>query len=151
MFFDTEARRVVVRRQRRFRDLPLAETVSVEDVPAEGAAALLAEEVVAGRCPLKNWDAAVEQWIARVNALAVWMPELGLPAIGAEDRRALVEQICYGATSYKAIKERAVWPVVRAWLSPQQGEWVEQYAPERVELTTARGPRKVEAALPGGG
>ncbi len=148
VFFDSEARRVVVRRQRRFRDLPLAESISVEDVPIEGAAALLAEEVVAGRCPLKNWDAAVEQWIARLNALAVWMPELGLPPIGAEDRRSLIEQICYGATTYKAIKERAVWPGVRAWLSPAQGAWVEQYAPERIELTTSRGPRKAKLVYP---
>ncbi len=151
VYFDNEARRAVVRRQRRFRDLPLAEMVSVENVPLEGAAALLTEEVVAGRCPLKNWDPAVDQWIARLNALAVWMPELGLPPIGAEDRRSLVEQICYGATSYKAIKERAVWPVVRAWLSPQQGEWVEQYAPERIELTTSRGPRRAKLLYPEAG
>ena len=147
VFFDDSARRVMVRRQRRFRDLALAETLS-DDPPPEQAAALLAEEVVAGRCPLKNWDAAVEQWIARVNALSVWMPELGLPPIGAEDRRALIEQLCYGATTYKAIKERAVWPAVKAWLSPQQQTWIDEYAPERVELVTTRGPRRVKLTYP---
>ena len=147
VFFDADARRVMIRRQRRFRDLALAETLS-DDPPREGAAALLAEEVIAGRCPLKNWDAAVEQWIARVNALASWMPELGLSPIGAEDRRALVEQLCYGATSYKAIKERAVWPAVKAWLSPQQQAWIDEYAPERVELVTTRGPRRVKLSYP---
>ncbi len=143
VFYDDTARRVMVRRQRRFRDLALAETLS-DDPPAEQAAALLAEEVVAGRCPLKNWDAAVEQWIARVNSLAAWMPELGLPPVGPEDRRALIEQLCYGVTTYKAIKERAVWPTVKAWLSPPQQAWIDTYAPERVELITTRGPRKVK-------
>ena len=147
VFFDDTARRVMVRRQRRFRDLALDEKLS-DDPPAEQAAALLAEEVLAGRCPLKNWDAAVDQWFARVNALAAWMPELGLPPVGPDDRRALVEQLCYGATTYKAIKERPVWPAVRAWLSPQQQGWVEDYAPERVELHTTRGPRKVKLTYP---
>ena len=143
VFYDSTARRVQVRRQRKFRDLPLAEKVS-DDPPAQQAAELLATEVIAGRCPLKNWDAAVDQWIARLNALTVWMPELGLPRIGPEDRRALIEQICYGASTYKAIKERPVWPSVKAWLSGAQAAWVDQYAPERTELTSARGPRKVK-------
>jgi ATP-dependent helicase HrpB len=150
VFFDDDARRVLVRRQRRFRDLALAETLS-DDPPLELAAGLLADEVIAGRCPLKNWDAAVEQWIARVNALAVWMPELGLPRIDAGDRRALIEQICYGAASYKAIKERAVWPTVKAWLSPQQAGWIEEYAPERIDLATSRGTRRVKLVYPDAG
>ena len=131
--------------------MPLAESVSLEDVPAEGAAALLAEEVVAGRCPLKNWDAPVEQWIARLNALAVWMPELGLPVIGPDDRRALIEQICYGATSYKAIKERAVWPVVRAWLSPQQERVDRAVRPRAHRVNDQPGPTQGKTPLPGGG
>ena len=147
VFYDDTARRVMVRRQRKFRDLALAETLS-DDPPREQAAALLAEEVISGRCPLKNWDAAVEQWIARTNALARWMPELGLPPVTPEDRRALVEQLCYGAASYKAIKERPVWPAVRAWLSPTQQEWVERYVPERIALTSARGPRQVKLTYP---
>ncbi len=150
VFFDDTARRVMVRRQRRFRDLALAETLS-DDPPEEQAAALLAEEVIAGRCPLKNWDAAVEQWIARVNALAAWMPELGLPPIGPDDRRALIEQLCYGATTYKAIKERAVWPAVKAWLSPQQQAWIDEYAPERVELDHDARAAQGQADLPGTG
>ncbi len=143
VFYDDTARRVLVRRQRRFRDLALAEKES-DDPPTEQAAALLAAEVVAGRCPLKNWDAAVEQWIARVNSLAAWMPELGLPSITPDDRRALLEQLCYGSTTYKAIKDRTVWPTIKSWLSPQQQEWTDTYAPERIELVTTRGPRKAK-------
>jgi ATP-dependent helicase HrpB len=143
VFFEPEGRRVQVRRQRRFRDLPLEVTLS-DDPPKEQAAALLADEVLAGRCPLKNWDAPVDQWIARLNSLASWMPDLALPHMDADGKRALIEQICYGATTYKAIKERPVWPAVRAWLSPQQQEWLETYAPERIALATSKGTRQAK-------
>ncbi len=102
------------------------------------AARILADEVIAGRCVLKNWDEAVEQWILRVNWLHEWMPELGIPAVGDDDRKTLIEQICHGATSYKEIKDKPVWPVMKAWLSGQQQAWVEEYTPERIELPGGR-------------
>jgi ATP-dependent helicase HrpB len=135
--YDATARRVVGRRRKKFRDLVLEEKVS-DDVPLDAAARLLAAEVVAGRCVLKGWDEAVEQWIVRVNRLREWMPELGLPAIMEEDRGALIEQVCHGATSYKEIKDKPVWPVAREWLSHQQQQWVDEYAPERIELPNGR-------------
>jgi ATP-dependent helicase HrpB len=135
--YDTTQRRVFAERRKQFRDLVL-EAGRSEDVPLDGAARILAEEVLARRCVLKNWDGVVEQWIVRVNRLREWMTELGVPAISDDDRRALVEQVCHGATSYKEIKDKAVWPVVKAWLSGQQQAWVEEYAPERFELPGGR-------------
>jgi ATP-dependent helicase HrpB len=95
---------------------------------------------------LKEWDDAVEQWIVRVNRLRAWMPELALPAIGPEDRLALLQQICHGATSYKEIKDKPVRPVVRSWLSPQQQAWVDEHAPERIELPNGRRAKIVYSA-----
>ncbi len=135
--YDTTQRRVFAERRTQFRDLVL-EAGRVEDVPLDDAARILAGEVLAGRCVLKNWDEAVEQWILRVNWLHEWMPELEIPAVGDDDRKALVEQICHGATSYKEIKDKPVWPVMKAWLSGQQQAWVEEYAPERIELPGGR-------------
>ncbi|MGD0060572.1 MAG: ATP-dependent helicase HrpB, partial [Verrucomicrobiia bacterium] len=135
--YDATQRRVFAERRTRFRDLVL-EAGRMEDVPLDDAARILADEVLAGRCVLKHWDEAVEQWILRVNWLHEWMPELGIPAVGDDDRKALVEQICHGATSYKEIKDKPVWPVVKAWLSGQQQGWVEEYAPERIELPSGR-------------
>lgn len=143
--FDSTTRRVVARQEKRFRDLVLEEKLS-DEPPLEEAARILADEVAAGRCVLNNWDESVEQWIVRVNRLRQWMPELELPAITADDRRALLEQICHGASSYKEIKDRPVWPVVRAWLSAQQQQWVEQHAPERIELPGGRKAKVVYAS-----
>jgi ATP-dependent helicase HrpB len=135
--YDATQRRVFAERRTQFRDLVL-EAERTEDAPLGDTARILADEVLAGRCVLKNWDEAVEQWILRVNWLQEWMPELGIPAIDDDDRKTLVEQICHGATSYKQIKDKGVWPVVKGWLSPQQQAWVEEYAPERIELPGGR-------------
>ncbi len=138
--YDATMRRVFVERQKRFRDLVL-ESERNDKPPLSEAARILAAEVMAGRLVLNEWTEAVEQWMVRVNCLRQWMPELGLPAITGDDRAALIEQICHGAVSYKEIKDRPVWPVVKAWLSPQQQAWVDQYAPERLELPGGRRAR----------
>jgi len=137
VFFDSSLRRVLAKRQTRFHDLVLRSEQS-DKVPQEQAAALLAREVEAGTCPLKLWDNAVEQWILRLNQLAEWFPEYELPKLGDADRRMLVEQICHGATSYKDIKERPVWPVVKSWLSPVQQQLLDDQAPERIDLPGGR-------------
>jgi ATP-dependent helicase HrpB len=135
--FDSTARRVIARRTVRFHDLVLR-AKETDEVPLDQAAVLLADQVESGSCPLKQWDDAVDQWIVRVNLLADWFPEWELPKLGPEDRRLLLEQICHGAISYREIKERPVWPVVKSWLSSAQQALVDEYAPERMQLGSRR-------------
>jgi ATP-dependent helicase HrpB len=140
--YDPVSRRVVARDETRFRDLVLEENLS-DNPPADEAARILAREVAAGRCVLDNWNEAVELWILRVNRLREWMPELALPAIGAEDRGVMLELICQGAFSANQIKARPVLPVVKSWLSRRQQGWIEEYAPERIQLPRGRTVRVV--------
>jgi ATP-dependent helicase HrpB len=135
--YDPRLRRVVARDETRFRDLVLEEKLS-DNPPAGEAAGILAREVAAGRCALEHWNEAVELWILRVNRLREWMPELALPAIGKEERGAMLELICHGGFSEKEIKSRPVWPVVKSWLSRRQQAWLEDYAPERIDLPNGR-------------
>jgi ATP-dependent helicase HrpB len=135
--FDPIQRRVITRRQILFRDLLLKAEVT-EKAPVEQAAQVLADAVTAGTCVLVHWDHAVEQWITRLNRLREWMPELDLPEIAGPERRMLIEQICHGAMTYKEIKERPVWPVVRSWLSASQQDLLEKFAPERIELPNGK-------------
>jgi len=137
VFYEKTLRRVMARREFRFRDLVLNVEQTDKTPPGE-AASILAREVLAGNCPLDHWDHAVAQWIMRLNRLREWMPELELPALGEEDRAALIEQLCYGANTYKEIKERQVWPVVKSWLSAQQQELLEKFAPERLPMPNGR-------------
>jgi ATP-dependent helicase HrpB len=137
VFLDPVARRVQARRDLIFRDLVLHSS-RLDTPKGEVAAEILAREVIAGRYPLSNWSHDVDQWIVRVNALSRWYPELDLPTIDEEARFYLIQQICLGALSYKDIKDRGVWPVVRAWLSTPQQQLLERFAPERIELPNGR-------------
>jgi ATP-dependent helicase HrpB len=135
--YDPASRRVVCRRQVCFRDLILEEKEGGEPDPDQ-AAALLAEEVLAGRLVLKNWDTVVENWIQRVNFVARHCPETEIDPIDTDARQLLIEQICAGATSYKAIKDRPVMPVLETWIHPEQLYYLDSYAPTEMELSGRR-------------
>jgi ATP-dependent helicase HrpB len=137
--YDTATRRVVCARERRFRDLVLANGASGEP-DADKAASLLAAEVVAGRLLLKHWNQAVETWITRVNFVAKHCPETEILPLDAEGRQLLIEQICDGALSYKAIKDREVLPIVKEWISPEQKYYLDTYAPTTIDLPRRKRP-----------
>ncbi len=61
-----------------------------------------------------------------------------MPAIAEDDRTVMIEHICHGAFSYNEIKNRPVLPVVKSWLSRQQQAWIDEYAPERIQLPNGR-------------
>jgi ATP-dependent helicase HrpB len=137
MEFDPAVRRVVGRRATLFHDLVLrSEEFSAASDPRAGQ--LLAREVLAGNCPLKKWDNAVEHWIARVNFVAAEFSEFEFPRIDAAAKFLLIEQICQGATTYKEIKDRPVWPTVKSWLSAPQQQSLDNLAPERIKLASGR-------------
>ncbi|HPC57513.1 MAG TPA: ATP-dependent helicase HrpB [Kiritimatiellia bacterium] len=135
--WDAAAKRAVARREIVFRDLPLSSR-PLDPPPAEEAARLLAKAVLSGECPLKKWDRAVDQWIARVNLLARACPDWELPSCGDAERELVVQQICHGAVSAKEVKDRPVLPAFRSLLSPAQAALVEQHMPERVTLSNGR-------------
>jgi len=140
VFYDAQAKRVYAEELQRFRGLELANK-KVEPPPLDQAAGLLAEQVLAGKLVLHDWDHTVEQWIIRLNCLAKWCPELDLPVIGAEERKALVEQICHGQFSYKDIKDAPVKSIVYGWLNATQKDWLDKHAPERIALRNEKRPK----------
>jgi len=138
--FDSASRRVLAQRIIKFRDLPLSEE-RIELPPAGAAAALLAEEIVAGRLQLASWNHAISQWIVRLNLLSKWCPELQLPPIEESDRRQIIEQFCLGSYSFKELKDRDVVPEVYSWLSSEQHRLLDKHAPERVNLSNGKTPK----------
>ena len=135
--WDAAGKRAVARREIVFRDLPL-EARPLDPPPAEESARLLAKAVLSGECVLKEWDHAVDQWIARVNLLAKACPDWELPAYGEAERELLIQQICHGAVSYKEIKDRPVLHAVKSLLSPAQIALVDKHVPERIALSNGR-------------
>jgi ATP-dependent helicase HrpB len=138
--FDAQQKRVLAAELLRFRELALA-AKRIEPPPADAAAKLLADEIIAGRLLLPNWDHSVEQWLSRLNLLCVTCPELQLPQISDDDKKSIIEQLCHGASSYKEIKEREVKPIVMSWLSHAQRELLDKHAPERLTLPNGRTPK----------
>jgi ATP-dependent helicase HrpB len=138
--FDSTAKRVQAAELLKFRGLALS-AKRVEPPPADMAARLLAEEIIAGRLPLPNWDHGVEQWLLRLRLLCQHCPELQLPPITEDDRKHIIGQLCHGAVSYKDIKEREVKPVVMSWLSEAQRGLLDKHAPERLSLPNGRTPK----------
>jgi len=135
--WDSAGRRAVARREIVFRDLPLSSR-PLAPPPAEEAAQLLAKEVMAGNCVLKEWNRAVDQWIERVNLLAKTWPDWELPVYDEAAKELLIQQICHGAVSFKEIKMRPVLRTVKSLLSVSQQALVNKYMPERVELSNGR-------------
>ncbi len=139
--YDAEAKRVVARRDKRFRDLVLESKSGSDDVPSTEAAALLAKEVVAGRLSIDAWDESVEQWILRVNRMAEWFPEYEVNPIAPADRLTLIEQVVYGETSARGVKGRDVMPTLRDWLTAEQLAAMDQVVPERLTMGNGRKSR----------
>jgi ATP-dependent helicase HrpB len=139
--YDEAQKRVVTRRERRFRDLVLEAKASSDEAPLDAAAALLTKEVVAGRLKLEAWDETVEQWITRVNRMAEWFPELEVNPITDADRATLIEQICYGELGYRDLRDKPVMPVLRDWLTAEQLAVIDDYLPERLTMANGRRSR----------
>jgi len=136
--YDEQAKRVIARRERRFRDLVLEAKASAEDVPFDEAARLLTAQVMAGKLKLEAWGETVEQWIVRVNRLAEWFPELEVNPLTEADRATLIEQICYGELGYKDIRDKPVMPILRDWLTAEQLAVIDDYLPELLTMANGR-------------
>jgi ATP-dependent helicase HrpB len=139
--YDAQAKRVVTRRERRFRDLVLEAKAAADEAPLNEAAALLTREVLAGRLKLEAWDENVEQWITRVNRLAEWFPELEVNPLTEADRATLIEQICYGELGARTVREKEVMPVLRDWLTGEQLAVLDDYLPEKLTMANGRRSR----------
>ena len=139
--YDETARRVISRKERRFRDLVLESKQTADEPPEGEAAILLTREVAAGRITLVEWNEAVEQWIIRVNCLAKWWPELEVNPITDADRATLIEQICYGCFGARELKDKPVMPALRDWLLAEQLAVLDEYLPERLIMANGRKAR----------
>jgi len=135
--YDESQKRVVVRREKVYRDLAI-ELQDRDADPSPQATACLAQVVLNGDLKLTQWDDAVEQWIERVNYLARVAPDLGVTAIGPTEREYLVHLACDNATSYREIKDKPILGLAKTMLTHEQLRLVEKHVPERLELPGGR-------------
>lgn len=121
-----------------FGELVLEETPrghgSGGDVDPGQASVILAEQVVAGRLKLEQWDESVEQWLERSRCVAQWFPEKRLLAYEPDDLRIVVQEICAGATRWSQVKDRPCLQAVKDAMSWEDQQFVERMAPDRIQL-----------------
>jgi ATP-dependent helicase HrpB len=116
-----------------YRDLVLEEKPA--PVPREEAGALLAGHAArhAGRA-LALDDPDVAAYLARVRSLAVWMPELELPAFGEETLAEVARELAAGRRSFDEIRRAPLLEALRSKLTYQQQRRLEVEAPERITV-----------------
>ncbi|MBT3470586.1 MAG: ATP-dependent RNA helicase [Opitutae bacterium] len=131
--FDKNSRRVIVQRVRMFSDL-VVEKRNHGEPDESRAAELLADAVISGNLRLKQWDESIEQWIERVNFFSQHYPEYCVSPIDESARRILLNEICLGALSYREIKNREVFPVLKSWLANGIETILETLAPPTLEI-----------------
>ncbi|MDX2111015.1 MAG: ATP-dependent RNA helicase [Verrucomicrobiota bacterium] len=132
-YYDESQRRVQAVRERKFRDLIL-ESKEGGEPNLDEAARLLTEEVIAGRLTLKQWDSSVDRLIERINFCANYCTDYGFHPFGEEEKRLMIAHLCYGAVSYKAIKEIEVLPALWDFLPASARALVDKFAPEVITL-----------------
>jgi ATP-dependent helicase HrpB len=113
----------------------------------EAAAGLLAATIHARKFPLAGWNAAVEDFIGRVQWLRARFPGNSLPAFSQQDRALIVTELCRGETRYAGVKDKPVLQLVKKFLSHEQLRFVEAMAPDL--LYTPAG-RKLRVLYPPG-
>ena len=137
--FDPDRERVVWRRRELLGALVLSES--------EGGAGDASElEAVLARAAAEDVPRAlglerpeIAGWLARVAFLAEHLPELELPAFGAEDLERRLPQWVIGCRSFADLRRVALIPWLQGELTQAQRQALEREAPER--LTVPSGSR----------
>lgn len=131
--FDETLERVTGTSRRMYRDLVLAEK-SVTP-PLEEASKLLAERAAAS--PARALDLEDEElrgFLARVGSLALWMPELALPAFDEKTLATVARELAEGRRSFEEIRRVPLREILEARLSYQQKRALREQAPESLAV-----------------
>lgn len=135
--YDAARQKVVALRRTRFLDLVLEEGIASMP-PQVDPGAILAEAVRTNFDLTALVDESAADYLARVNCLREWLPELNFPDFGPEPWLALLPTWCCGCTSLAELK--AVTPIaaVQAALTAEQIAAVDREAPEAITIAGGR-------------
>jgi ATP-dependent helicase HrpB len=144
--WNAQAERVEVVRRLTYDRLILDEWLAPRAEGAEVTRALV--EAALDRGP-ESFDEGEEttRLLARIEFVARTFPEAALPALGDEDVRAALAEMCEGRRGFAELREAVrageLTARLRRRLSPEQSRLVARMAPERVTLARGRQARIV--------
>jgi len=130
-----------------YRDIPIRTEITVA-ARSKASSGLIAEEFISGRHKLSAWDEEVEEFLARVDFLAKDCPDFGIEALGEEDIKLIITDICSGAKSVSEARNRPVLPALKDWFGWDKARLIDQHAPTRLQMP---GGRKARIRYPKGG
>ncbi len=138
LHWDRESERVVALRRRRYLDLTLEEKPTT--IGDKGAAEALLAKSAAGALEraLPLDDPGLHDFIARVNWLAQWMPELELPSFDKEKIRGLLPRLCRGRSSFAELRKAPLLSTLQSSLDYRQSRALETHAPTQVKIPSGR-------------
>ncbi len=137
MSFDAARERVTATRRLRFCDLVLEE-IPVSLPPEIDCGAVLAEAVAARFDLASLVDDDAKQYLARVQCLREWLPQLNLPEFGPDAWRELLPQWCAGCASVEELRSRSLISAIQSRLTAQQIAEVDREAPDRIVMPGGR-------------
>jgi ATP-dependent helicase HrpB len=94
LFFHPSQKQVVARRRELYEDLVLSESPAPLPDDERPAELLFTEALRAWEQIFPRQDARVAEFVQRVNSLAEWMPELGLPTLDEEALHQVLRGLC---------------------------------------------------------
>jgi ATP-dependent helicase HrpB len=131
--FDSQRARIVALRRIRYEDLVLEE--SPTSVPAGyDTAPLLAREAASRLDQVFQFKDAEAGFLARVQSLRGWMPELELPDLRRENLAELLPMLCVGCASFADLQRIPLVPIWKSLFTPVQRSALEREAPERWQV-----------------
>lgn len=136
--YDPARKKVMAFKRGRFQDLLIDE--SAAELPADAdTATILAAGIIANKIDLSTLlDEAAVRYLARIECLREWIPELNLPALGADSLEELLPSWCIGCTSVDDLTAEKLVAAVKAQLTLEQTMAIDSEAPEVIRLAGGR-------------
>ncbi len=138
-FFHPSLKHVAARRRVYWNELLLSET-PIERGDETQSQQLLYEQA------LRNWDRVfpandkpLNAWLARVECLRAWNPDLDLPAFDESQMHEICFQLCRGRRSFHDLQTAPWGDFLRGLLNFEQQQALQKQAPE--QLTVPSGNR----------
>jgi ATP-dependent helicase HrpB len=83
-------------------------------------------------------ETKVAEFVQRVNSLAEWMPELGLPTVNDEALHQVLRRLCGRCRSFAELKKADWAGELRSLLTWDQLRALDREAPEQIQVPSGR-------------
>lgn len=136
--FDERLGKLVLRKESRYFDLVLDETIGPAPPGSAHSEALVAAALAQPERVLPASDSPASRFRTRVRCLNAWRPQLGLPELGDVDCREILRSLAQSCRTLQELRSADWLAAFRGLLTYQQLQALEREAPERFSFPSGR-------------